>query len=231
MRRPTVQLWKSMTWTSAKAMGKVRWSIPRSSGSSSGWWAERRPLSPKQRLVVDGVGGAAGYPVGVSMPADHRRWGIENKAFNELTQVLTTWSTATIITGGDAGADADFAPGFRALQRLRAVAQPAVRLGQVSLKELAHDLDLALEEACSGSCGSTAGEPLPGAVAFGTLFLGNGPTQTRRSRDAGEVVVSQGGGQPPFNAIALDHREKTGLSAKTPGVTPHCGTADRRVCS
>jgi hypothetical protein len=87
----------------------------------------------------------AAYPPEVIYKAGHRRWGIENKAFNELTQYYhlehcyhhdpTSMLVQMLI----------LIFGF-ALFNAFALHSQLVRLGELSLKALAHQLDLALEE-------------------------------------------------------------------------------------
>jgi hypothetical protein len=91
--------------------------------------------------------GLTGYSSQIIYEAGHRRWGIENKAFNELTQfyhlehcyhhepVAMLAQMLIVILG------------FVLFNAYAALHSQRVRLGQVSLKELAHDLDLALEGA------------------------------------------------------------------------------------
>jgi len=90
--------------------------------------------------------GLQGYPCKVVYVGGHRRWGIENKAFNELTQfyhldhcyhhepVAMLAQMLILILG------------FVLFNAYAVLHSQQVRLGQMSLKELAHDLDLALEE-------------------------------------------------------------------------------------
>jgi hypothetical protein len=86
------------------------------------------------------------YPSSMVYEAGHRRWGIENKAFNELTQSYhlehcyhhePTAMLAQMLI---------LMLGFLLFSAYAVLHSQPVRLGQVSMKELAHDLDLALEE-------------------------------------------------------------------------------------
>jgi hypothetical protein len=117
-------------WTQTKVVGGKKTSQPQ---TSDWWWMV------SQRL--------RGYPVRVIYEGGHRRWGIENKAFNELTQFyhlehcyhhqpLAMLAQMLILMLG-----------FVLFSAYAMLHSQQVRLGQVSLKELAHDLDLALEEA------------------------------------------------------------------------------------
>jgi hypothetical protein len=91
--------------------------------------------------------GLAGYPSPLVYHGGHRRWGIENKAFNELTQFYhlehcyhhePTAMVAQMLI---------LMLGFVLFSAYALLHSQRVRLGQITLKELAHDLDLALEEA------------------------------------------------------------------------------------
>jgi hypothetical protein len=86
-----------------------------------------------------------GYPPSLLYTAGHRRWGIENKAFNELTQAyhlehcyhhdpLSMLVQMLILVFGFT------------LFTAFALHSQLVRLGELTLKALAHELDLALEE-------------------------------------------------------------------------------------
>lgn len=87
----------------------------------------------------------AGYAAELVYQAGHRRWGIENKAFNELTQAYhlehcyhhdpTSMLVQMLIL-------------VFAFTLFTAFAHHSqlVRLGEMSLKALAHELDLALQE-------------------------------------------------------------------------------------
>lgn len=86
-----------------------------------------------------------GYATEVVYEVGHRRWGIENKAFNELTQGYhlehcyhhdpTSMLVQMLI----------LVLGFTLFTAF-ALHSQWVRLGQLTLKALAHELDLALEE-------------------------------------------------------------------------------------
>jgi len=86
-----------------------------------------------------------GYPAQVVYVLGHRRWGIENKAFNELTQGYhlphcyhhdpTSMLVQMLI----------LILGFTLFTAF-ALHSQTVRTGQMTLKALAHQLDLALEE-------------------------------------------------------------------------------------
>jgi hypothetical protein len=116
-------------WVETKVVGGKRTSEPQ---TSHWWW-----------MVSAGLGG---YPCQVVYEGGHRRWGIENKAFNELTQFYhlehcyhhePTAMLAQMLI---------LMLGFMLFSAYALLHSQPFRLGQVTLKELAHDLDLALEE-------------------------------------------------------------------------------------
>jgi hypothetical protein len=117
-------------WTQTEVIGGKRVSHAR---TSHWWWM----LSEKLR----------DYPARVKYQAGHRRWGIENKAFNELTQFYHLEhcyhheSVAMVVQM------LILMLGFVLFSAYAMLHSQRVRLGQATLKELAHDLDLALEEA------------------------------------------------------------------------------------
>jgi hypothetical protein len=117
-------------WVEHKVVGAKKIAQPR---TSHWWWMAAKALQ--------------GYAGKVVYEGGHRRWGIENKAFNELTQsyhlehcyhhepVAMLAQMLILILG------------FVLFGAYAVLHSQQVRLGQVSLKELAHDLDLALEQA------------------------------------------------------------------------------------
>lgn len=116
-------------WVEKKVVGGKKIS---QSQTSHWWWMASEGLQA--------------YPAKIVYEGGHRRWGIENKAFNELTQfyhlehcyhhepVAMLAQMLIVILG------------FVLFSAYAVLHSQQVRLGQVSLKELAHDLDLALEE-------------------------------------------------------------------------------------
>ena len=87
------------------------------------------------------------YPSTVVYAGGHRRWGIENKAFNELTQFYHLEHCYHHEPVAMLAQMLILILGFVLFSAYALLHSQQVRLGQVSLKELAHDLDLALEEA------------------------------------------------------------------------------------
>jgi Transposase DDE domain len=88
-----------------------------------------------------------GYPCPVIYEGGHRRWGIENKAFNELTQFYHLEHCYHHAPVAMLAQMLILMLGFVLFSAYAMLHSQQVRLGQVSLKELAHDLDLALEAA------------------------------------------------------------------------------------
>jgi hypothetical protein len=143
-----VQLWEIKDLTFSKAYGRPVWVV-----HSHEEWTENKMVGGKKtsrKRTSDWwwVAGdkLKGYPCRVIYQAGHRRWGIENKAFNELTQYYhlehcyhhePTAMLAQMLI---------LMLGFLLFGAYAALHSQPVRLGQMSLKELAHDLDLALEE-------------------------------------------------------------------------------------
>jgi hypothetical protein len=117
-------------WTETKVIGGKRGSQPR---TSHWWWMASEKLR--------------GYPSRAKYEAGHRRWGIENKAFNELTQFYHLEHCYHHEPVAMVAQMLILMLGFVLFSAYAMLHSQRVRLGQVSLKELAHDLDLALEEA------------------------------------------------------------------------------------
>jgi hypothetical protein len=117
-------------WIQQRVVGGKKTPQPQ---SSDWWW-----------MVSEGL---RGYPVGVVYAGGHRRWGIENKAFNELTQFYHLEHCYHHEPVAMLAQMLILLLGFVLFSAYALLHSQRVRVGQVSLKELAHDLDLALEEA------------------------------------------------------------------------------------
>ena len=117
-------------WTEVRVVGGKKVRKPQ---RSDWWW-----------MVSAGL---AGYPATLVYEAGHRRWGIENKAFNELTQSYHLEHCYHHEAVAMLAQMLILMLGFTLFNAFALLHSQLVRLGQVSLKELAHDLDLALEEA------------------------------------------------------------------------------------
>ena len=117
-------------WTQTQVIGgKKQCQLQR----SDWWWMASEKLR--------------GYPERVIYEGGHRRWGIENKAFNELTQFYHLEHCYHHEPVAMLAQMLILMLGFVLFSAYAMLHSQRVRLGQVSLKELAHDLDLALEEA------------------------------------------------------------------------------------
>ena len=146
-RKRQVQLWEVKDLEFSKEYGKAvrvvrseeRWGEKRVRGG-------RKEQKPRCSQWVWAASEALdGYPAEVVYQGGHRRWGIENKAFNELTQGYhldhcyhhdpTSMLVQMLI----------LIFGFTLFTAF-ALHSQLVRLGKLTLKALAHDLDLALEE-------------------------------------------------------------------------------------
>ena len=100
--------------------------------TSDWWW-----------MVSEGL---QGYSCKVVYQAGHRRWGIENKAFNELTQFYHLEHCYHHEPVAMLAQMLILILGFVLFSAYALLHSQQFRLGQMTLKELAHDLDLALEE-------------------------------------------------------------------------------------
>jgi hypothetical protein len=83
---------------------------------------------------------------GTDLSGGHRRWGIENKAFNELTQAYHLEHCYYHEPNSILVQMLILILGFTLVTAFAQLHCQLLRLGQVSLNELAHRLDLALEE-------------------------------------------------------------------------------------
>ena len=128
--RPVGVVHSQERWTQTKVVGGKKTSQPQ---TSHWWWMVSETLR--------------GYPVLVIYEGGHRRWGIENKAFNELTQFYHLEHCYHHEPVAMLAQMVILMLGFVLFSAYALLHSQQVRLGQVSLKELAHDLDLALEEA------------------------------------------------------------------------------------
>jgi hypothetical protein len=112
---------------------RVRGGIKRSEPRQSLWvWAAHAKLD--------------GYAPKVIYTGGHRRWGIENKAFNELTQAYHLEHCYHHEPRAMLAQMLILMLGFLLFTVFAQLHSPLVRLGQLTLKALAHELDLALEE-------------------------------------------------------------------------------------
>ena len=117
-------------WVENQVIGGKKVSQPQ---TSDWWWMASESLQT--------------YPCQVVYTGGHRRWGIENKAFNELTQFYHLEHCYHHEPVAMVAQMLILMLGFVLFSAYAMLHSQQVRLGQVSLKELTHDLDLALEEA------------------------------------------------------------------------------------
>jgi len=146
-RKRQVQLWEVKDLQFSQEYGR-----PVRVVRSEEQWVEKRvrgghkEKKPRRSLWVWGASAELdGYVAEVVYHAGHRRWGIENKAFNELTQAYhldhcchhdpTSMLAQMLI----------LVFGFTLFTAF-AIHSQLVRVGELTLKALAHELDLALEE-------------------------------------------------------------------------------------
>ena len=107
----------------------------------------RKTRQPQQsQWLWAASAGLDGYPVEVIYQGGHRRWGIENKAFNELTQAYHLTHCYHHEPHSMLAQMLILILGFTLFTAFAQLHSQLLRLGQATLKELAHNLDLALEE-------------------------------------------------------------------------------------
>jgi hypothetical protein len=116
-------------WIEKKIVGGKKIRQPQ---TSHWWWMASR--------------GLRGYPCSIVYESGHRRWGIENKAFNELTQFYHLEHCYHHEPVAMLAQMLILILGFVLFSAYALLHSQQVRWGQVTLKELAHDLDLALEQ-------------------------------------------------------------------------------------
>ena len=116
-------------WIGKKIVGGKKVSSPE---RSDWWW-----------VASQGLGGSG---PGLVWEAGHGRWGIENKAFNELTQHYHLEHCHHHHPVAMLAQMLILLLGFTLFSAYAVLHSQTVRLGQTTLKELAHQLDLALEE-------------------------------------------------------------------------------------
>ena len=116
-------------WTENKMAGGKKINQP---NSSDWWWMLCQKLQ--------------GYPLKMAYQAGHRRWGIENKAFNELTQYYHLEHCYHHQPVAMLAQMLILMLGFVLFNAFAVLHSQQVRLGQITMKALAHDLDLALQD-------------------------------------------------------------------------------------
>lgn len=106
----------------------------------------KRPEPKQSQWVWAASAGLDGYAAQVIYQGGHRRWGIENKAFNELTQGYHLEHCYHHEPFSMLAQMLILLLGFTLFTAFAQLHCKVVRLGQTTLKALAHELDLALEE-------------------------------------------------------------------------------------
>ncbi len=86
-----------------------------------------------------------GYDGSLIYHAGHRRWGIENKAFNELTQYYHLEHCYHHEPAAMLAQMLILVLGFALFSAYAVLYNQQIRLGQITMKALTHDMDLALE--------------------------------------------------------------------------------------
>ena len=116
-------------WIENRVRGGCKRREPR---QSQWWWAVSAQLD--------------GYAASVIYQAGHRRWGIENKAFNELTQAYHLEHCYHHKPVSMLAQMLILLLGFTLFTAFAQLHNKLVRLGQLTAKALTKELDLALEE-------------------------------------------------------------------------------------
>jgi hypothetical protein len=119
------------SWVERRVIGGKRVHQPR---TSHWWW-----------MVSQGL---RVYPCKAIYEGGHRRWGIENKAFNELTRFYHLEHCYHHEPVAMLAQMLILMLGFLLFNAYTALHSQQFRLGQMTLKELANNLNLALEQHC-----------------------------------------------------------------------------------
>lgn len=127
-RRPVWVVHAHESWTEKKLVGGEKISQPK---ESDWWWVLDEDLQ--------------GYPLELAYHAGHRRWGIENKAFNELTQFYHLEHCYHHEPRAMLAQMLILMLGFVLFSAYAVLHSQPLRLGQRTMKELAQALNLALE--------------------------------------------------------------------------------------
>lgn len=147
IRQRQVQLWEVKDLTFSESYGRAVWVV-----HSHETWTETKIVGgnkTRQRNDSDWwwmlCEKLKGYPVPMAYEAGHRRWGIENKAFNELTQHYHLEHCYHHEPVAMLAQMLILVLGFVLFSAYAVLHSQQVRLGQITMKALAHDMDLALE--------------------------------------------------------------------------------------
>jgi hypothetical protein len=147
-RKKQVQLWEIKDLNLSQSYGKS-FRVVRSEEN----WMEthirggtKRRESRQSQWLWGASDGLDGYGARVIYQAGHRRWGIENKAFNELTQAYHLEHCYHHEPVSMLAQMLILLLGFTLFAAFAQLHNKLVRLGALSTKALARELDLALEE-------------------------------------------------------------------------------------
>jgi hypothetical protein len=147
LRQRQVQLWEVKDLTFTESYGRAVWVV-----HSHETWTETRMVGgtkTRQPQASDWwwmlCEKLKSYPAQMAYEAGHRRWGIENKAFNELTQYYHLEHCYHHEPAAMLAQMLILMLGFVLFSAYAVLHSQQVRLGQITMKALAHDLDLALE--------------------------------------------------------------------------------------
>jgi hypothetical protein len=148
VRDRQVKLWEVTDLDFSKSYGrKVRVVL------SLEQWVEHKVIGGKKTVQPRtshwawmASAGLQDYPRKVVWAGGHRRWGIEPKAFHELTQFYHLEHCYHHEPAAMLAQMLVLILGFVLFSACAVLHSQQVRLGWVSLKELAHDLDLGLEQ-------------------------------------------------------------------------------------
>ncbi len=147
-RKKQVQLWETKDLNLSQSYGKS-FRVVRSEEH----WMEtqvrggtKRRESRQSQWLWGASDGLDGYGAGVIYQAGHRRWGIENKAFNQLTQAYHLEHCYHHEPVSMLAQMLILLLGFTLFTAFAQLHNKLVRLGAMTAKALARELDLALEE-------------------------------------------------------------------------------------
>lgn len=147
-RKRDVQLWEVKDLEFSKAYGRMVWVV-----HSHETWIEKKIVGGKKiskPQVSDwwwmASKGLQVYSSRVVYHGGHLRWGIENKAFNELTKYYHLEHCYHHDPVAMLAQMLILSLAFVLFTAYAVLHSQKMRLGQATLKNLAHDLDLGLEE-------------------------------------------------------------------------------------
>jgi hypothetical protein len=148
-RQRQVRLWQVKDLNFSEGYGSRPVSVVRSEEQ----WTEKKVIGGQKRsrpqtsrwMWMQSEGLAA-YPCDLTYHAGHRRWGIENKGFNELTQSYHLEHCYHHEPVAMLAQMLILLIAFILFQVFATLHSQLMRLGKTTLKELAHQLDLDLQD-------------------------------------------------------------------------------------